>query len=455
MHSGRPDPGDVATELELDRAARPQPGPLRQAYLVCRLDDRFHVVSLDDGGEVVVGRAPDAPIHVDSTLVSRSHARLRLQDGVLVVEDLGSRNGTRVNGDVLRGQARVLSTGGTIEVGPMEIVVARAERALDYEAPVAPDDAACPAEGIIVADAAMRKLYDVLSRVSSTSATVLILGETGVGKEIVAEQIHRQSPRSAAPFLRLNCASVPEALLESELFGHERGAFTGADRRRAGYFEAASGGTLLLDELGEMPLSVQAKLLRVLERRTITRLGATEEVPVDVRILCATHRDLAQDIEAGSFRRDLYYRIATFTVQVPPLRERPTEIVLLAELFARRFAHEMGQPRPPLGRDAVALLLAHRWPGNVRELRNAMEYAVVMAGPAPIAAEHLPASLQAEASRAARPTTGVRDQLGEVERQAIVSAIAAEAGNHTRAAKRLGISRRALLHKLVKYNLRA
>jgi DNA-binding NtrC family response regulator len=454
MEPNRHGSADVSTELAPDEEANAQSAPLGQAYLVCRIEDRLHVVSLGEGSEVVVGRAPDAPIRVDSARVSRAHARIRLEQGALVVEDLGSRNGTRVNRDVLRGEARVLPVGGTIEVGPMEIVVARAARPLDYEAKVAPDDGSTPAEGMVVADPAMRKLLAVLGRVAPATSTVLITGETGVGKEIVAEQIHRLSPRRSAELLRLNCASVPEALLESELFGHERGAFTGADRRRAGYFEAASGGTLLLDEIGEMPTGVQAKLLRVLERRAVTRLGSTDEVPVDVRILCATHRNLAQDVATGRFRQDLYYRIATFTVQVPPLRERQTEVLLLADLFASRFAHEMGHPRPPLGRDAVVLLLAHSWPGNVRELRNTMEYAVVMAGGAPIGAQHLPESLHDGATREQRSTVGVRDQLGEVERQAIIDAITAEGGNHTRAAKRLDISRRALLHKLVKYKLR-
>jgi transcriptional regulator with PAS, ATPase and Fis domain len=303
----------------------------------------------------------------------------------------------------------------------------------------------------VLADRAMVKLFAVARRVAVAQSAVLVSGETGTGKELIAERIHRQSARGTGPFLRLNCASLPEALIESELFGHERGAFTGADRRRTGYFEAATGGTLLLDEIGEMPLNVQAKLLRVLERRAIVRVGGTEEVGVDVRIICATHRDLRREVEAGRFRQDLYYRISTFTLEIPPLRERPTEIVLLAELFAVRIARELGLPHPKLAADVIEALSAHAWPGNVRELRNTMEHAVVMANGVDVRREHLPALFNAVASPA---SPGMRGRVEDLERAELVSALAAEGGNRTRAAKRLGLSRRALLYKILKYGLR-
>jgi transcriptional regulator with PAS, ATPase and Fis domain len=256
--------------------------------------------------------------------------------------------------------------------------------------------------------------------------------------------------------VRLNCASLPETLLSSELFGHERGAFTGADRRKVGYFEAADGGTLLLDEIGELSLSMQVKLLRVLENRTVLRLGATAEVPVDVRVICATHRNLQKDVAEGRFREDLYYRVSAFTLTVPPLRDRPTEIGLLAELFLRQHAERMGVPPPSLSDEALAALTSHRWPGNVRELRNAIEHAFVMCDEGTILPEHLPETtrLPDEPPVGEISGGGVKDKLEKIERASIVKALADENGNQTRAAKRLGMSRRALIYKMGKYDIK-
>ncbi|MCA9679437.1 MAG: sigma 54-interacting transcriptional regulator, partial [Myxococcales bacterium] len=285
------------------------------------------------------------------------------------------------------------------------------------------------------------------------------LGETGVGKELVAESLHRRSPRSAGPLIRLNCASLPETLLESELFGHEKGAFTGAERRKIGFLEAASGGTLFLDEIGEMPASLQAKLLRVLERRVVIRVGGTVEVPVDIRLIAATHRNLEEDVRTGRFREDLFFRISTFTIAVPPLRDRRDDILPLAEQFARSFAAELGQSSTPVLTPAArALLVAHAWPGNVRELRNAIERAVVMQSGGVIEPEHLPDRVRSGAPAAALvpvgDAVGMREQIADVERAAIVAALDASGGNQTRAAAQLGLSRRALIYKLEKYGLK-
>ncbi len=386
----------------------------------------------------------------------------------LSVTDHASRNGTMVNGKLLRDGSRTLAGGDVLAIGSVEIVVARADIALSR----GPSEDAGPAgrrdgddgsardakasgppssDGLVLADRAMVKLFAVARRVAAAQSPVLIVGETGTGKEVIAERIHRQSARASGPFVRVNCASLPETLIESELFGHEKGAFTGAERRRAGYFEAAAGGTLLLDEIGEMPPGVQATLLRAIERRAVVRVGGTGEIQVDVRILCATNRDLRREVEAGRFRQDLYYRIATFTLEVPPLRERPTEIVLLAELFSARFAENLELPRPQLSREAIDALSAHPWPGNVRELRNTMEHAVVMANGDTVRREHLPPPL---ASTSSPEVPGIRGRVEEMERAALVSALAEEGGNRTRAAKRLGLSRRALLYKILKYGLR-
>jgi transcriptional regulator with PAS, ATPase and Fis domain len=299
-------------------------------------------------------------------------------------------------------------------------------------------------------------VFRIAQRVAKTDTTVLVLGETGSGKEILSQQVHRYSARADKPYVCLNCASLPETLLSSELFGHERGAFTGADRRKIGYFEAADGGTLLLDEIGELSPSMQVKLLRVLENRTVLRLGATNEIPVDVRVICATHRDLKKDVETGRFREDLYYRVSAFSLQVPPLRDRPTEIGLLAEMFLRKFADRMGQPPPALSDGALASLTSHRWPGNVRELRNAVEHAFVMCDGDVIEVQHLPETTRTPDDNAPNEaaTGGVKNKLAQIERASIVKALADENGNQTRAAKRLGMSRRALIYKMGKYDIK-
>jgi transcriptional regulator with PAS, ATPase and Fis domain len=309
-------------------------------------------------------------------------------------------------------------------------------------------------------DPQVKRLYENLALVAASSLTVLVLGETGVGKELAAEAVHRLSPRSAGPLVKINCASLPESLLESELFGYERGAFTGAARRKQGYFEAAHHGTLFLDEIGEMPLGLQAKLLRVLERRAIIRVGATAEVEVDVRIVAATNRDLEGEVARGAFREDLYYRVSGFTVMVPPLRDRPGEIVPLAQRFLRGFAAELGQAAPELSEAAVRALQAHSWPGNVRELRNTMERALALHTAGVIEVSHLSDRVRegARAPRAAPPSAAVVADLGSqvaaLERSAIAAALESCGGNQTQAARVLGITRRALLYKLDKLGLR-
>jgi DNA-binding NtrC family response regulator len=443
-------------ETELDPEVSETPAALGQVYLVCQHDERLDVHSLAEGSDVVIGRT-EGTLLVDSPRVSRRHARIALEKGVLLVEDLGSRNGTRLGAAVLHAEKRAALGGDVVKVGPLSLVIARADRALSWSTPPpartedADDDDATGGEAVIVADRAMSALYEVVGRLAAAMSTVLVTGETGTGKEVIADRLHARSPRAKGPFVRINCASVPEPLLESELFGHEKGAFTGADRRRAGHFEAASGGTILLDEIAEMPLAVQAKLLRVLERRAVVRVGSSAETPVDTRILCATHRDLEREVQAGRFRQDLFYRISTFTLEVPPLRRRPTEILLLADAFLRRFAAAGGKPAPMLSHEAAMLLSAYAWPGNVRELRNAMEHAVVMTDSGIVTPLQLPRSLRGTSDAA---PAAMRDALDDVERQAIIAALAAEADNRTRAAKRLGMSRRALIYKMIKYALR-
>ena len=436
--------------------------PDGRVYLLVRAGaEPPRILELGDGAEVTVGRTAGATVCLDDPAVSRRHARIARRGLSISIEDLGSRNGTHVGSALLRGASRPLAGGEVIKAGPAEIVVAVAT-VFHESAPAGttphPEVAALP--GVIVADEAMVKVFRVVRRLAQVTTTVLIHGETGSGKEVVAEHLHRKSKRAEGPFVRLNCASLPEALLESELFGHEKAAFTGASTRKIGYLEAASGGTLFLDEIGEIPLSTQAKLLRALESRRIVRVGGTHEIPFDVRILSATHRDLPAEVAAGRFRQDFYYRIAAFVLEVPPLRERRTEIALLAEHFAR----EHGAVLAP---GALAALLAHSFPGNVRELKNAVEHALVLAEGGVIYAEHLPQviaqpparapgkSPSQEHARAAEtlPLEPVRMEMEGLERQRIEEALRAEGGNQTRAAKRLGISRRALIYKLDKYGI--
>jgi transcriptional regulator with PAS, ATPase and Fis domain len=285
---------------------------------------------------------------------------------------------------------------------------------------------------------------------------VLVVGETGTGKEMVAEAIHRLGPRANGPFVKINCAALSESLVEAELFGHEAGAFTGAVARRIGFFEQASGGTLFFDEIAELPLSIQVKLLRVLETRRLVRIGGTSEVAVDVRVVCATNRALDGEVERGRFREDLLYQLTAFVIPVPPLRDRRDEIIPMAAQFAHEIATELGHTFAGFTPDALEALRAGDYPGNVRELRNVIERAVVLAGPetgARIDRVHLPEPLL-RGRRDATATPDIRQRVADVERDMLKAALDANGGNQTRAAKQLGISRFALSRLLAKHDLK-
>ena len=307
------------------------------------------------------------------------------------------------------------------------------------------------AQQIIGKSRLWREVLDLVSKVAPTEATVLLAGESGTGKEVVARAIHAASPRSGKPFLALNCAALPEQLLESELFGYERGAFTGALQSRAGKIEQAAGGVLFLDEVAEMSPSVQAKFLRVLQEREFQRLGGSRVQRADVRVIAATNRDITSALASGQFREDLYYRLKVFEMSLPPLRERKEDILLLAEGFIREIGPNVG-PCAGISKEARDALLSYSWPGNVRELRNAIERAIILCEGSLISAEHLP--LPGSGNGRGRPAGAVAGQsLGDVERQLVENALKDARNNKAQAARLLGITRAQLYSRLQKYGI--
>lgn len=298
----------------------------------------------------------------------------------------------------------------------------------------------------------MKRIFDLIRRVAPTKASVLITGESGVGKELIADALHNLSPRADKPFIKVHCAALAESLLESELFGHEKGAFTGATGRKRGRFELAHEGTLFLDEIGEINQNVQIKILRVLQERKFERVGGEETLEVDVRVIAATNRDLKAEIEKGTFREDLYYRLNVVNIHVPPLRERKDDIPLLAGAFLREFSEENGKSLEGFDPKVRAAFFAYSWPGNVRELRNCVESAVVLARGSVVSLEDLPPGIrEAQEDDTVRIPAG--STLAEAEKILIRETLAAQGGNKSRTAEILGIGRKTLYQKLQEYGL--
>ena len=339
-----------------------------------------------------------------------------------------------------------------IDIEVLQMIVGRAEQMFELEAEnrrLNEVSGASPIDGIIATSPAMLKVLRDIEKIAPTDVTILLLGESGTGKELLARAVHRLSRRAGAPFVPINCAAIPETLLESELFGHEKGAFTGAVRQSIGKIESANHGTLFLDEIGDVPLPMQVKLLRFLQDQIVERVGGRRPVQVDVRIVCATNQDLDRMMAAGRFREDLYYRLNEVKVWVPPLRERPADAVVLASYFLRRFADEYGRLARGIGPSALAAIKDHPWPGNVRELENRVKRAVVMTDGPLLTAADLDLSTAGDDAK----LLDIRSARARAEREVIQLALAQAGSNLSKAAKLLGISRPTLYDLMQQHQL--
>ncbi len=401
----------------------------------------------EDGASIAVGTSADNALVLSDPTVSRYHLELRRTAAGVSIVDLGSRNGTWVGN--IRVDRAVVPAGTRLKIGDTTIVVD------DAGSTVAPPPTEVPRPPDLVGDSeGIREVARLVHKLARVDSSVLIQGETGVGKEVVARAVHEASPRRSGELVVVDCGSMPATLIASILFGHEKGSFTGADQRRTGAFERANGGTVLLDEIGELPLEVQPALLGVLERRAFTRVGGAHPISVDVRILAATHRDLRAEVNAGRFRADLYYRLAVAKIVIPPLRERPEDIVPLAKHFVQKLTgvDELG----PLG-GALDALKAHPWSGNVRELRNVVEAAIVM-GELDLGGDHSPPTPSAAPS-ASGAVLAYRDArtaaLTRFEAEYLKDLIDRTDGNASEAARLARMDRPYLLTLLRKHGLRS
>ena len=407
--------------------------------------DKGTTVTLEQD-EILIGGADGAHLRLTDPTVSRNHCVIRLTAKGPLLRDLGSTNGTRIEGVEVR--EGYVPTSATLALGHTQVRFEQLDESVQI--PLADSERFGRLWG---RSTAMRRLFAVAGRVAASDVTVLIQGETGTGKDALTEAIHQASTRAAGPLVVVDCGAVPPNLFEAELFGHEKGAFTGADRSRAGAFEEADGGTLFLDEIGELPLPLQPKLLRVLEARELRRIGAAQPRKIDVRVIAATNRDLREEVNRGTFRQDLYFRLEVVRLQVPPLRERPEDIPVLAEHF-RQLA-KPGTAGAPLSEEALANFMAHPWPGNVRELRNAVERLTVM-DEMPFATQAPPAATGAEpVVDVQQPFKDAKNALVEgFERRYVSAMLEATGGNISEAARRADIDRVYLLRLMGRYGLR-
>jgi DNA-binding NtrC family response regulator len=436
--------GEVADSDDIATVPTPMPAaPTWRRTLLVMRGDAVEVRALPMRGEMVVGRGSACNVQVEHPSMSRTHLTLLLTEDAIRVRDQGGANGTFLRGARLpAGVAVDVTANEALTAGEVVLVVqeVRATGTPAEPAAARPSGAvSLSAAEPVVVDPAMKRLHELAARVARGDIGVLITGETGAGKEVLAEAIHRASPRAAGPLVRINCAALTESLVESELFGHEKGSFTGAVRDHRGLLEIAGGGTVFLDEIGELAPAIQAKLLRVVEERKVLAVGATTPRAIDVRFVAATNRDLEADVAAGRFRGDLYFRLAGVVLTIPPLRARPAEI----EVLARRFAGTRA-----VSDDAISALRARPWPGNVRELAHAIERAALLAD-GEITAAHL--AIDPPPPAPAGDT--LSSELATLERERILDALDQHGGNQTRAAASLGMPLRTFVKRLGQYGV--
>lgn len=443
------DSSSVTVALTHDAVALDDDRAPRQLLVLIGGSVRTHL--LPESGQVVIGRSRTCDVRIDDESISRQHAMIYMGES-LAIEDLGGVNGTIVGGKKLAGrQARFsLAVGDLIQVGVARLLVeevATSTSATDVEV--------SETGSRILVEPVMRSLAAMTERIAKSDLGVLLLGETGVGKDVFARAIHTASGRSGQ-YLPINCAALSDSLLESELFGHERGAFTSAAAAKAGLLETADEGTVLLDEIGDMPLPMQAKLLRVIEDQQIRRVGSVTSRQLNVRFVAATNRDLQSDVDRGTFRRDLYFRLSGVTLVIPPLRERRSEIAPLARSFVERSARQAQRPIPELAADTIRALVEYTWPGNIRELRNVVERAVALCDGGQILPEHLPTlptdmRPRSDSSQPLLHSTAA--PRSSEERERVLAALDRANGNQTLAAKMLNVSRRTLINRLEEFGL--
>jgi DNA-binding NtrC family response regulator len=426
------------------RPAGDGPGAPPAARLRVRAGGKERTVPVTPSG-VLVGKEPTCDAPVDDPYVSARHLRIDAEGGRWILRDLGSTNGTFISG--ARVSRAELPLGVPIQLGDAEIVLEPREAAEPVRAETF--------EGMVTRDPAMRQVFELVERVGASDAAVTILGETGTGKELVARGLHARSSRRDGPFIPVNCSAIAESLIESELFGHEKGAFSGAERMRKGAFEEADRGTIFLDEIGELPLDLQPKLLRVLELGEVKRVGASRPITVNVRIVAATHRDLRAQVRAAKFREDLFYRLCVVPVTVPPLRRRRGDVRALAEAFLER-----GSPRGVVLRwspEALLKLEGYDWPGNVRQLKNVVQRALLFRGEGLVVP---PGAVTFEDTRATPADTGDDDTmyvrgltLEEIEREAIRLSLRRHKGRRTAVVKELQIAKSTVMKRIGQWGL--
>ena len=441
--------------------------PTREG-LRAALEDKYDVYIAEDGESAV------RLIEEDGFNVLLTDLRMPGVDGLDLIKRAKSLNkppvcilmtaygSEEMAVDAMRQGADDYIAKGRLQIDELEMRIARAVRSQKLETENrelrTQVDTKFGLENIIGQSPAMQEIFEVVQQVAPARASVLVLGESGTGKELIAKAIHNLSPRAKQSLVTVHCAALSPTLLESELFGHEKGAFTGAHERRIGRFEQASGGTLFLDEVGEIDQSIQVKLLRFLGERTFERVGSNQTQTADVRLIAATNRNLEEEVIKGNFREDLFFRLRVVEMHLPPLRDRGTDVIMLAKVFLKEFAEENAKSVEDLHPDAVEALLNHSWPGNVRELRTAIEHAVVLCRDDTIALRDLPPSIRGESSIVAHPDakevlTKKNLTVEDAEKALIIRALKEFDGNRTKAAKKIGMSRRTLHRKLHTYNL--